>query len=190
MSQAIGKPNRVGPIRRLYRVGHGIFALIGLLFVLYLVSIDVSQVHSPSMSPTLCGTSSADGDWVLVEKITYWFRSPRRWEIVQFFSNDGYRVCKRVVGLPGERVEIRDLFVMIDGQPLARPESLPFLKYYNFGPHAHRGESIDCSEGYFLLGDDSKDSQDSRFDGPLDPERIRGRAVMILWPPSRMGVVR
>ena len=143
---------------------------------------------SSSMAPTLQGDGGRGSDWVLCESISYWFRPPRRWEVVWFRNVDGFLVAKRVVGLPGEEVSLRDQQVLINGSPLPFPPSLAFLRYYAWGD-LYNGKSVDCAKGYFVFGDDSKDSADSRFDGPVDVEEIRGRAWLIVWPPSRIGFV-
>ena len=81
-------------------------AFFGALVALYWLTLDLSTIVSPSMSPTLQGTCIDDGDRVLTEKISYRFRSPRRWEVVTFLNSAGEKRMKRVVGLPGERVDV------------------------------------------------------------------------------------
>src|SRR4051812_14518933 len=87
--------------RRAYEQLRGGFALIGVALVLYHLLFSVARMTSPSMAPALQG-NAISGDWVLTEKITYWFRNPRRWEVVQFHNDEGLLVMKRVGGLPGE----------------------------------------------------------------------------------------
>jgi signal peptidase I len=163
-------------------------AIAGLLFIIYHLGFDLSQMGSPSMSPTLRGTDARDGDWVLMEKVSRWLRRPRRWEVVAFRDLDGLQVMKRVVGLPGEAVALHDGWPVINGEPVPPPGPLHFLNYYEYG-RLRDGRAASCADGYFVLGDDSKDSQDSRFDGPLQPERIIGRPWLIVWPPARIGFV-
>ena len=95
---------------------------------------------------------------------------------------------KRVVGLPGEKLGLTKNRISIDGDPLERPKKYESLYYYSYG-NVVGGRVIDCRDGYYVLGDDSRDSQDSRYDGPIPPERIRGRAWLIVWPPGRIGWV-
>jgi signal peptidase I len=129
-----------------------------------------------------------DGDWVLSERVSYWFRRPRRWEVVAFESNDGLPVMKRVVGLPGEEVALRQGRVLINGSPAAYPAELEGIKYVP-GGMLDRGRAAKCGEGYFVLGDDSQDSQDSRYDGPVAPGRIERRVWLVVWPLSRLRCV-
>jgi signal peptidase I len=175
---------------RVYRWLRGCLAMFGLGVILYSISIDLDQILSPSMSPALQGTSSADGDWVLSEKVSYWFRKPRRWEIVCFTNDDGIRVMKRVGGLPHEMIGVDDAgHAVIDGRTMIPPASLSYLHYYAYGPLVRQGKQTSCGDGYFVFGDDSRDSQDSRYDGPIAPSRIRARAWIRVWPLSRIGWV-
>lgn len=128
---------------------------------------------------------SPEGDWVLTEKVSYWFGKPRRWQIVLYRHAHGFDVAKRVVGLPGETIGIENERVTIDGELVPVPEELQFLKYYGYAV-LREGKTYPCKRGYFLLGDFSHDSLDSRFYGELAPSRIRGRAWLIVWPPSRL----
>lgn len=174
-----------GPLRRALRWAEHGFALVGVLFVIYSLGFEVCVVTSGSMSPTLEGTNGENGDWVLIERISYWFRNPRRWEVVALALESGTPALKRVVGLPGERVSLEGGQLRANGKTQPRPPSLRALTYLAFGS-LFRGKEADCGPGYFVMGDDSKDSQDSRFEGPADPDRIRGRAWLIVWPPERI----
>lgn len=175
------KPRRRPWLRRLCRwLEHG-FAALGVLFVVYHVGFDLSVIVSASMRPTLNGTSAANGDWVLTEHVSYWFRKPRRWEVVTFRNTEGFRVMKRVVGLPGETVALRDGRIEIDGEPVERPASIRDIEYLPYG-RLKRSRQAPCGTGYFVLGDDSRDSWDSRFEGPVPAERILGRALAVVWP--------
>ena len=175
-------------LRRALRVAEHCFAAVGALMLVYHLGFSLSVVASPSMSPTLRGESLEDGDWVLTERVSYCLRRPKRWEVATMRKADGLQVMKRVVGLPGEEVSLRDGQVTVDGEAAPRPSSLASVKYFAYG-NLHGGRSVACGDGYFVLGDDSKDSQDSRFEGPVSPEGIKGRAWLIVWPLSRLGRV-
>ena len=164
-----------------------LFSLIGLLLVIYYAFFNVMVVYSESMAPTLKGTPTTQRDYVLTEKISYWFRKPHRWEIVKYQTDDELctNVMKRIVGLEGETISIKDHWVCINGESLERPTELDFLKYYGVGD-LFNGEEVKCEGGYFMLGDDSRDSYDSRFTGVVTPDRFEGRAMMIIWPLSRL----
>jgi signal peptidase I len=162
--------------------------VLGVILVTYHLGFDLSVMASPSMSPTLRGTGADNGDWVLTERISYLFRSPRRWEVMAFRNAYGLKVMKRVIGLPGEEVTLRKGVLTIGGVPAARPASIAGLRYYAYGNLA-AGQAAACEGGYYVLGDDSKDSEDSRYEGPVRKEQITGRAWVRLWPLRRVGAV-
>ena len=153
--------------------------------IVYHLGFELSVVVSNSMSPGLEGTNVKNGDWVLMEKVSYWFRAPRRWEVVAFPNQEGISVMKRVVALPGETISIKDRWAAVNGVPLLRPPGLLVRKYYPYGNLA-RGASVECKDGFYVLGDYSIDSCDSRWEGTVPREKIRGRAWLIVWPLSRL----
>jgi signal peptidase I len=184
--QAVPRPSRT---RRAFRWLERVFALFGVLCLLYVLTVDLSIVTSPSMSPTLQGKNVDDGDRVVTEKVTRWFRQPRRWEVIAFTRDDGVQLMKRVAGLPGESVQLsKDRRLLIDGKPVEMPPGLN-QRYLRFG-NLFEGKPIACGEGYYVLGDDLKDSDDSRFNGPVKPSRLIGRAWLIVSPWNRFGFVR
>jgi signal peptidase I len=165
-------------------------ALFGLGTILYFVCFDLSRITSDSMAPTLQGNDWRTGDWVLTEKISYRMRRPRRWELVAFRNYDGIQVMKRVVGLPGETVRMRaDGQIVIDEEPIEFPADLGFLHYFPYGNLVFN-RPASCGEGYFVLGDNSRDSDDSRFEGPIKPNQFIGRPWLIVAPGEHRGFVR
>lgn len=175
------------PTRALGRWAVRFFAIVGVVMLTYHLAFDTTRIVSGSMSPTLQG-DEFQGDWVLSEKVSYWFRAPRRWDVVRFETREGIQVAKRVAASPGETIALKEGDLVINGSRFAPPAGLAFLHYYAFGSlgggRAHR-----CEQGYFVLGDYSKDSQDSRFDGELTSDRIRSRAWLVVWPWHRIGFV-
>jgi signal peptidase I len=177
-------------VRPLLRWIEHALAVVGLGMLLFSVGFDLSRVVSGSMSPTLCGDDWQSGDLVLTERVSYWFRRPRRWEVVGFRDQQGTQIMKRVVGLPGEHVQIdRTGGLWIDGKPLARPAELKPVRYFAYG-NLDFSQAAPCGDGYYVLGDDSRDSDDSRFNGPVKPGQIIGRAWLILAPAEHRGMVR
>jgi signal peptidase I len=155
------------------------------------------RIPSPSMEPTLhCakpvgGCLSRVADRVIANRLVYRFHAPRRGDIVVFeaparvsaaCSASGTFV-KRIVGLPGEKLTMRNGFVSIDGVSLSEPYLRP----------GYRGrESGDWgripSDSYFVLGDNRTMSCDSRRWGVLRRDDIIGRADVTYWPPTRIGM--
>jgi signal peptidase I len=167
--------------RRFLRAVERVLAFAGLYFIIYHVCFSLDVVSSPSMSPTIQGSSFKSGDWVLSERVSGWFRRPRRWDVVRFVDGEGMIVMKRVIGFGGERVTMEKDQIYIDGNPLTRPSSLKFIKYYPYG-NLSRGKACVVRNGYYVLGDLSQDSQDSRFEGPIHTEQVDGRPWLIVWP--------
>lgn len=178
-----------GTLRRGLRWGEHLLAAIGAALIIYHLGFELSVMVSPSMSPALQGTNHKNGDWVLTEKVTYWFREPRRWEVVRFDLEDYTPVMKRVVALPDETITIRTNHITINGESIQRPDSITDLTYFSYG-NLTSGRPVPCDRGYYVLGDDSRDSQDSRFEGAIPPERIQGRAWLRVWPLRRFGWVK
>jgi len=170
--------------RRIPRFAERVLAVVGLTMIVYHTCFELSVMVSPSMAPALKGTSRENGDWILTEKVSYRCRPPRRWEVVAFYNLDGIPVMKRVVGLPGETLSIREKWIAVNGKPVDRPAALRGQVYYGYG-NLSDGTPVECGQGYFVMGDDSIDSQDSRYEGPVRGERIRGRVWLIVWPFSR-----
>lgn len=192
-SNKAGNPAGVSRFRRVagrtFRYGERMLAIFGATVAIFWLTMDYSVIISPSMSPTLMGTGADNGDRVITEKVTGWYRTPRRWEVITFEKPTGERVMKRVVGLPGETVQItsgREL--LIDGKAVELPPVLDrmYLRYGNLAD----GDAVPCGDGYYVLGDDLKDSEDSRFIGPVPERLIIGRAWMIVSPWERIGWVK
>jgi signal peptidase I len=99
---------------------------------------------------------------------------------------------KRVIGLPGETVEIKDGDIYINDELVTEPRIIKDIYYTNIAPHqgpyGRRGQKFTVPDGrYFVLGDNSVNSRDSRFWGFVPFENIRGKAFFIYLPPGRFG---
>ena len=118
----------------------------------------------------------------------YLFRGPRRGDVIVFrsptqpSSGPERDFIKRIIGLPGEQVEVRDCTVFIDGRPLDEPY-ISERPLYTYGP-----ETVPEDE-YFVLGDNRNNSSDSHSWGMLPKENIIGQAWLIYWPSSAFGRV-
>lgn len=144
--------------------------------------IQAFKIPTASMEPTLL-----PGDKIMVNKLIYRFREPERGDVIVFkFPEDPRRdFVKRLVAFEGESLNIRKGDIHIDGEALVAPDFKRY--YYNFGPYGTEDSVIIIPRGYcFVLGDNSKSSNDSRYWGFLPRENIIGRASFIWWPPRRI----
>src|SRR5690242_19966272 len=101
--------------RRILRWIEHVLAGVGLCFIIYRFCFEMIVMTSDSMKPALQGTSYENGDRILVEKVTKHWRSPKRWEVYFMYDAEGTPVAKRIVGLPGEKVSVKDNQVRING---------------------------------------------------------------------------
>jgi len=136
------------------------------------------RVDGFSMNPTL-----QNGEYILVNKMAYKTGKPQRGDIVVFMfpMNLEEDLIKRVIGLPGESVTVKDGIVSINGTPINEP-------YINAAPF-YNGEWQVPEGQLFVLGDNRNDSRDSHQWGLLPIENVIGRAVLIYWPPEEWQVI-
>ncbi|MGA0241837.1 MAG: signal peptidase I [Candidatus Marinamargulisbacteria bacterium] len=149
--------------------------------------IQSSLVFSGSMIPTLqSATQTQFADRLIVNKLVYHFNAPSRGDIMLFHSpyNDGKQYVKRVIGLPGDSVEIRRGMVYINQKLLVIPGVTIRRDYATMPP------IIVPAKHYFMLGDNRPNSADSRVWGFVPESQIIGEALFIYWPFSRIRWVR
>ncbi len=130
------------------------------------------RVDGYSMIPTL-----QDGEYVLVSKLSYKIGEPQHGDIIVFKypGEPPQDLIKRIIGLPGDSVQVRNMKVIVNGQALSEP--------YIAAAPAYQGE-WQVPDGYlFVLGDNRNDSSDSHSWGLLPIENVIGKAVLIYWPP-------
>ena len=182
------KRNRHGNVVREYAEAI-IIALILALFIRAFI-VQAYKIPSGSMEETLL-----IGDHILVNKFIYGpripftnkrffkVRKPRRGEIIVFLEPGGEEkdFIKRVIGLPGETIEVKSGKVYINDKPLEEKEYILHSKPYftprlaNYGPYKIPEDS------YFMMGDNRENSSDSRVWGALPFERVKGKAFLIYW---------
>lgn len=160
---------------------------VGIFFFVYLLIMRPHKIKGASMSPNF-----PDSEYLLTEKVSYYLNSPARGDVVVFTPpvSDTDEFIKRVIGLPGERISVREGHVYINGKLL--PESyLTDSVYTSDGTFLPEGEEFTVPAGeFFVLGDNREHSSDSRFWGPITKKSISGRAWVIYWPPSLAGSVK
>lgn len=157
----------------------------------------IYKIPTTSMVPTLM-----PGDKIFVSKLVYgpkipftpWripgYRRPQRWEVVVFVPPHDRKKAyvKRLIGMEGDRIEIKDGNVYLNGKVVVEPR-VASNYYYNQGDHGQEGKVLVVPEGkYLFLGDNSISSLDGRFWGFVDQKDIVGKAIFIWWPPKRIGM--
>jgi signal peptidase I len=149
-----------------------------ILFLVINALTGRSQVNGTSMEPTL-----HDGQYLIITKISYWIHPPERGDIIVFHppNNLGEDYIKRIVGLPGERIEVREGKVWVDGVVLDEP-------YVSSVP-GYSGSWVLGEGEYLVLGDNRNNSSDSHSWGPLGKDQIVGKAWFSYWPSEYWGAV-
>lgn len=165
--------------------------LLGVLCLTYIVITFVGQrteVEGASMEATLY-----NGDNLIVDKITYRFKDPQRFDIIvfpfQYKENTFY--IKRIIGLPGETVQIDEKGnIYIDGEILQDSYGREVIRPENIGIAANPIQLGD--DEYFVMGDNRNNSTDSRAEivGNIHRKDIVGRAWVRIWPLSRFGILK
>ena len=170
-----------------------IFYIIVILVLTYVIITYVGQ--RTSVSGSSMETTLSDGDQLLVDKLSYRFQDPKRFDIIVFpyqYEENTYYI-KRIIGLPGETVQVVDGYVYING---SRLESDIYGNELMDDPMAASQPITLGKDEYFVLGDNRNHSQDSRDQsvGEVKKDTIRkdliGRAWVRIYPFDKMGVIR
>jgi signal peptidase I len=150
-----------------------------LIFLAIRTLIQNFRIEGVSMEPNL-----HDGQYLIINKLVYYLHPPERGDVVVFHypKNPRRDFIKRIIGLPGERVEVRGESIFINREELAEPYALHTGKYA-WGPQ-RLGE-----DEYFVLGDNRSSSSDSHSWGPLPRDALVGKAWISYWPPKHLGLV-
>ena len=165
--------------------------LLCVLCLTWLVIAFVGQrtkVDGSSMEPTL-----SDGDNLIVDKISYRFRDPQRFDIIVFpfkYRENTYYI-KRIIGLPGETVQIDgEGNIYINGELLEESYGREIIRADKIGIAAQ--PVLLGEDEYFVMGDNRNNSQDSRTEmvGNIRREDIIGRAWVRIWPIAEFGILK
>jgi signal peptidase I len=172
-------PRKRGLWNEIVELGQSI--LLGMLLALALqIVIQPTLVYGQSMEPSL-----HDNERVIVDKVSYHIGLPSRGDIVVFpVEGEPLPLIKRVIGLPGDTVQVRDERVLVNGAALNEP--------YVSGPTAGNTPAVHVPEGtVFVMGDNraSGGSLDSRRLGPIPLSKLVGRARVAIWPPAAWGIL-
>jgi signal peptidase I len=167
--------------RELKAWARDLFLALGLAMVIIIFLYQPVKVEGTSMAPLL-----SDQERIFINKFVYRFEPIERGDVVVFWYplDRSKSFIKRVVGLPGETVEIRRGRVRVNGQALEEPYVPPqFADFSDYGPVRVP------SNCYFVMGDHRISSNDSRGFGPVANRFIYGRAVFAYWPFEHFGTL-
>lgn len=171
-------PQAVVSLRTLLREIAETIILTVVIYALVNFATGRFRVEGDSMQPNI-----HPNEYVLVDKISYRLGQPARGDIVVF----NYPLAterdfiKRIIGLPGDQVEVLRGVVSVNGQPLNEP--------YIAAQPIYEGSWVMGPDEYFVLGDNRNSSSDSHSWGPLDGKYLIGRAVVVYWPPDSWQLV-
>ena len=153
-----------------------------VIFLLIRQVVQNYRIESHSMEPNFY-----EGQFILVNKLAYRLGSPSRGDVIVFHNpnNTEEDYIKRVIGLPGDTLEIRDQTVFVNGDILHEPYDLNQLS-----PGSSYGPIVIDPNHLFVMGDNRPNSSDSRRFGQLDQDLVVGKSWIRVWPLSNFGLVK
>lgn len=162
-----------------------------VFILLYLFIAQPNQVNGKSMMPNF-----KNKELLLTDKLTYRFRQPARGDVVVFkappsepCSEDECEYIKRLIGIPGDRIAVKNGHVYINGNVL-KENYLPPDFTTQSGSYLSLGKEVVIPAGsYILMGDNRSHSRDSREFGPIPRKSLVGRAFFVYWPPQQAGLI-
>ena len=178
--------NRI--MRELLNTAIYLLCVLGAVWLVITFVGQRTEVEGASMENTL-----HNGDNLIVDKLSYRFHDPERFDIIVFpfqFQDNTYYI-KRIIGLPGETVQIMDDgSIYINGEKLEENYGMEVIKPETIGRAAEPIELGD--DEYFVMGDNRNNSSDSRTDmvGNIKRENLTGKAWLRIWPDSDFGVLQ
>jgi len=148
--------------------------------------VQAFKIPTGSMNPTL-----REGDRILVTKFTYRFRRPQRGEVIVFKypENPKLAFIKRLIATENEQVEIKNGRVFINENQVSE-KTISSHFYYNRGRYGEADQIITVPDDtFYVLGDNSANSRDSRYWGFVPEKNLIGKAIVIYWPLHRIRLI-
>lgn len=163
-----------------------VFFAVAIFLFTYLLVLQPHKIKGESMTPNF-----QNGQFLLTEKVSYRFGFPQRGDVVVFKAPPDYReeFIKRIIGLPGEKVLLRNGHFYINGQQLTEEYISPTVLTQP-GGFLQEGREVTVPENsLFVVGDNRGGSHDSRNFGFITRDKITGKAWVSYWPPQLAGAV-
>jgi signal peptidase I len=164
---------------------------LSIFLVVYLFFMQPHQVNGQSMVPNFIS-----GEYVLTDKVSYRVGEPTRGDVAVFHAPEdaqcpagtGCDFIKRVLGVPGDTIEVRNDSIIVNGSPLSEPY-IP--EEYETMPGAYSKDRVITlgPDEYFMVGDNRPYSSDSRAWGPVNKSEIVGKAFFRYWPMDVLGAI-
>lgn len=154
---------------------------------IYLLILQPHKIKGASMMPNF-----PDGEFLLTDKVSYRSGEPKRGDVIVFKApiDESEEFIKRIIGLPGDKVMIRNSRIYINGKLLDEQAYLDSSVYSSGADFLKEGQEVTVLAGeYFVLGDNRQHSSDSRYWGFITKKEITGRAWLIYWPINKIGLV-
>ncbi len=161
---------------------------LAIFVVVYRFLFQPHQVKGNSMYDNF-----HDGEYLLTDKVSYRFHEPARDDVIVFKApgNEDYDYIKRVIGLPGDKVEVKGGHVFLNGQQLDESGYLDPRIVTHAGVFAKEGQTVTVPQTeYFVMGDNRNNSSDSREWGLVPQANIVGKAWVRYWPLNRLGLIK
>jgi signal peptidase I len=175
-----------------------LFLFLGILALLITIRamgyVTPLYVSSADMAPAISA-----GDHVLVENFTYKSHAPQRGDVVVFHMDKGQALdpgtyVLRIVGMPGEKLSLTEDGLKVDDKPLVMRNMAGKIHYGLLDEAVFLSPKVDSvmvpKDNYFLMGDNTNGSKDSRFWGFLPTDKVTGKVSLIFWPSTKMGMVK
>ncbi|HUD19672.1 MAG TPA: signal peptidase I [Patescibacteria group bacterium] len=164
----------------------GIVVVLAVLVMIYLFIMSPQEVNGASMEPNF-----HNGEYILTNKIEYKFREPHRGDVIIFksWSDKNVDYIKRVIGLPGDTVQLNNNAMYVNGEKLDENYLASDVIIFG-GSFLQEGQTITVPpDMYFVCGDNRPHSSDSREFGPVAKDDIVGTVIFRYWPFSQFGTL-
>lgn len=165
----------------------GIVVIMAIMVMIYLFVMSPQEINGASMEPNF-----HNGEYILTNKIEYKLTDPKRGDVVIFKSprNKDIDYIKRVIGLPGDVVALKNNTIYVNGKRLDERYLAPDVYIFG-GSYLREGSEVVIPDGkYFVMGDNRPHSSDSREFGPIAKEDFIGKAIFRYWPFDKTGLIQ